>query len=103
MTSDEIRVFVQRHVEAWRKHDIAALMEGYADGCELVSPMFRIVHGKAEIEASFKDLFRIFGELEMRVDDVVIDHDAGDRAALVCTTIVTHLGDVLGFRGTGRP
>ena len=102
MTSDEIRAFVRRHVEAWRKHDIAALMKGYADGCELVSPLFRIVRGKAEIEASFKDVFRVFGDLEMRLDDVLIDHDAGDRAAMVCTIIVTHLGDVLGFRGTGR-
>jgi steroid delta-isomerase-like uncharacterized protein len=102
MTSDEIRAFITRHVQAWSRHDVAALMEHYADDCEVVSPLFRILRGKAEVEAAFRDLFRIFEALAIHVDDVLIDHESGDRVVYMCTITVTHRGEVLGFPGTGR-
>ena len=102
MTSEEIRAFIARHVAAWGRHDVPALMESYADDCELVSPLFRIVRGKAAIAVSYGELFRIFGALEIHVEDVLIDHEAGDRVAYMTTMSGTHLGEMLGFPGTGR-
>ena len=102
MTSDEIRALLTRRVEAWARQDVQALMKDYEDECELVSPLFRIVRGRAAIEASFRELFRIFGSPTIRLDDVLIDHESGDRAAYTCRITAVHLGEVLGFPGTGR-
>ena len=104
MTSEEIRAFIARHVAAWGRHDVPALMASYADDCELVSPLFRIVRGKAAVEASYREAFRIFGDVEVRLDDVLIDHDdpSGDKVAYTSTHTMTHLGEVLGFPATGR-
>ena len=102
MTSDEIRAFIARHIEARQKRDMAAIMDCYADDCEVVSPLFRIVHGRAAIEASYLEAYRIFGDMDVRLDDVLIDSEAGDRAAFTATFTVTHLGEVLGFPPTGR-
>ena len=59
--------------------------------------------GKAGIEASFNDIFRIFADWTIRVDDLLIDHDDGDRAAYVFTHMATHVGETLGFPPSGRP
>ena len=79
-----------------------AIMEGYADDCELVSPGYRIVRGKAGVEASFQHLFKIFGNMAVQIEDVLIEHEALDRVAYMSTVTATHLGEVLGFPGTGR-
>jgi steroid delta-isomerase-like uncharacterized protein len=102
MTSDEIRTFVRAHVEAWVRRDVDALMADYADDCELVSPMFRTVRGKAGVEGSFRDLFRAFGEWTIQIDEMLIDHDEGDRCALVWTANAVQTGEIFGFPASGR-
>jgi steroid delta-isomerase-like uncharacterized protein len=102
MTSQEIRAFVDQHVEAWKNHDVRTLVDGYADECELISPLFQTVRGKAGIEASFRDIFRIFADQTIRSDDLLVDHERGDRAAYVATYTATHVGEVLGFPPSGR-
>ena len=54
------------------------------------------------MEAAFRDLFQIFDALTIHVDDVLVDHESGDRVVYMSTITVTHLGEVLGFPGTGR-
>lgn len=102
MTSDEIRAFVRAHVDAWMRRDVDALIADYADDCEVVSPMFRSVRGKAGVEGSFRDLFRAFGEWTIVVDDVLIDHEGGDRCAIVWTANAVQAGEIFGFPASGR-
>ena len=102
MTSDEIRAFVRKHEEAWVRRDVDALIVDYADDCEVVSPMFRNVRGKAGVEGSFRDLFRAFGEWTIVVDDVLIDHEGGDRCAILTTANAVQAGEIFGFPASGR-
>src|SRR5271169_2001090 len=97
MTSDEIRAFVGKHEAAWVRRDVETLIAEYADDCEVVSPMFRTVRGKAAIEGSFRDLFRAFGEWTIVLDDVLIDHEGGDRCAIVTTVNAVQAGEIFGF------
>jgi steroid delta-isomerase-like uncharacterized protein len=102
MTSDEIRTFVRAHEAAWVRRDVDALMDDYADNCEVVSPMLHTIHGKAGVEGSFRDLFRAFGEWTIVLDDVLIDHEGGDRCAIVVTVHAVHAGEIFGFPASGR-
>jgi steroid delta-isomerase-like uncharacterized protein len=102
MTSDEIRAFVRRFVEAWEQHDIAAIATWYAEDCEVHSPMFGTLHGRAGVESSLRDLFRIFSDWKFEVDELLIDHEAGDKAAFLARTLVTHRGELFAMPGTGR-
>jgi steroid delta-isomerase-like uncharacterized protein len=102
MTSDEIHTFIDAHEAAWVRRDVDALIADYADDCEVVSPMFRSVRGKTGVEASFRDLFRAFGEWTIVVDDVLIDHEGGDRCAIVTTANAVQAGEIFGFPASGR-
>jgi steroid delta-isomerase-like uncharacterized protein len=102
MTSEDIRTFIERYVELWEKEDVPGLVDCYAEDARIESPIFHAVEGRADIEKSFKNLFGAFGDLEIHVDDVIIDHESGDRAAFAFTTQQTHRGMLFGMRGTGR-
>jgi steroid delta-isomerase-like uncharacterized protein len=102
MTSDEIRAFMQAHVGAWVRRDVPAIVADYADDCELVSPMFRTVHGRAGVETSFRELFRGFGEWTIELDEMLIDHEGGDRCAVFWRANAVHAGEVFGFPASGR-
>lgn len=102
MTRDEIRTFFTQHVESWGRHDVAALVADYAEDCELVTPMFRTVRGRAGVETSYRDLFRAFADLTIEIDNLLIDHEGGDRAAYVFTHTCKHVGDILGYPASGR-
>jgi steroid delta-isomerase-like uncharacterized protein len=102
MTSEEIRAFVRAHEAAWVRRDVDALMADYADDCEVVSPMFRTVRGKTDVEGSFRDLFRAFGEWTIVLDDLLIDHEDSDRCAIVTTVHAVHAGEIFGVPASGR-
>jgi len=102
VTSDEIRAFVHDHIRVWVARDVDALLLGYHENCQLVSPMFRNVRGKAGIEASFRELFRAFGEWVIQIDELLIDHEAGDRCAFVSTVNASQTGEIFGVPGSGR-
>ena len=101
MTSAEIRVFCERFAKAWERGDVAALAACYADDCEVVSPIFRTLHGRAEIETSFRELFQAFAEWSIRINDIIIDGE-GTHAALVWTSQLTHRGSIFGMPASGR-
>ena len=105
MTHNEIRSFLERYVRAWERQDIDALLDCYAKGAEIVSPMLRTRRGEAEIEASFQDLFLAFGDFVLTIDDVVIDTQSEGgaiRAVMIMTTHATHRGEIFGMAGSGR-
>ena len=53
MTSDEIRAFCELYVHTWERGDITGLVACYNDDCEIVSPIFNILRGRAQLETSF--------------------------------------------------
>ena len=88
MTSAEIRAFCERFAKAWERGDVGALTACYADDGEVLSPIFQTLHGRTEIEASFRDLFQAFAEWSIRINDIIIDGE-GSHAALVWTSQLT--------------
>jgi len=102
MTSDEIRAFVRRYVDLTQHENLRELVECYDERARVESPMFHTIQGRADIEKSYRDLFRAFDEWDFKIDDILVDQETGDRAALVYTVQATHRGDLFGMPGTGR-
>ena len=102
MTSDETRALIDQFVHAWRRQDEKALSACYADGCQVVSPIFHTLNGRVQVEQSYADLFRAFAHQTVNVDDIVIGSDEPTRSVLVCTLRSTHVGEIFGMPPTGK-
>src|SRR5262245_17833937 len=102
MTSEEIHAFCDRYARACERSDSEALTACYSDNCEVVSPIFGVVHGRPKVEASFRDLFKAFSDMLIEVKDVIVDQRRPDRAVLLFTTFGVHKGEIFGVPGTGR-
>jgi len=101
MTRDQIQALIDRYLRGWERRDVQTLVDCYTTDCEIISPMFRTVRGRSEVEASFEDMFLVFTDFEIRVDDLVIDATDG-RAALIMTTHATHHGEIFRLPASGR-
>lgn len=102
MTAAEIRICCERFASALEGEDITALGACYADDCEVFSPIFHTLRGRAEVERSWRELFKALTERKIRVDDIVVDSDNRGRAVLVVTAQSIHRGEIFGMPGTGR-
>jgi steroid delta-isomerase-like uncharacterized protein len=101
MTSDEIRALLGRFATAWQEQDLESLSDCYIEECEVVSPIFHTLRGRAQLEASYRDLFRAFEIASLQSDDPIIDAEH-HRAAVVWTAKTTHRGEIFGVPPTGR-
>ncbi len=99
MTTDEIRTFVQRHVEHLHSHDAALMARDHAEDGILESPSTGTHRGRAEIAQNYDRWNRAFPDLEFTVDHVVAEDD---HAALFFRLVGTHQGDFLGLPPTGK-
>ena len=99
MTDDEVRVFLQQHVEKFTHHDPVALAADYARDGVVESPRAGRCEGREAIEAVYRTWFAAFPDLTATVDDLLIEDD---RAVVVCRIRATHRGEFLGFAGTGK-
>jgi steroid delta-isomerase-like uncharacterized protein len=102
MDANEIRTFCERYARAWERSDVDALVDCYSDDCEVVSPIFNVMSGKAQIAASFRELFRAFSDHMVEVEDVIVDQGTQPRAVLLFSTFGVHKGEIFGVQGTGR-
>ncbi len=102
MTTEEIRAFCEKFARTWERADIPALLACYTEECEVVSPIFNVLSGRSQLEASFRDLFRGFSDYTIEIDDVIVDSERDERAVLVFTAFATHRGEIFGVAGTGR-
>lgn len=99
MTKDETTRFFDRWRQAWAAQDVTALANLYAADCKVTSPMFGQMQGRAAVTESFRRLFKVFPDLNMKTEQVIID---GDRAAVVFSTNATHSAEFMGLPATGR-
>jgi len=99
MTREETNRFYDRWHKAWAAQDICALSNLYAADCKVTSPMFGAMQGRAAVSESFKRLFKVFPDLRMKTDQLIID---GDRVAIVFSTTATHSAEFMGLPATGR-
>jgi steroid delta-isomerase-like uncharacterized protein len=102
MTSIEVRNFLDRFAKAWEEGDLVSLADCYTEDCEVVSPIFHTLHGLPQLEQSFRNAFKAFRAQTMHVDEVIIDADNLERAAVVWTSKVKHQGEIFGVPATGK-
>ena len=84
MTRTEADDLVARYHDALNSHNLAALMPFYAQDAVVVSPMFRTLHGRAAIQASFENLFHLAPDYRVQPNDSLFE---GDRAAEISTAL----------------
>jgi steroid delta-isomerase-like uncharacterized protein len=101
VTRDQIQALIARCLSAWQRRDVRALVDCYHQDCEIISPMFRTVRGRSEVEASLQDMFLAFTDFKIDVDDLIVDVADG-RVALITTTHATHHGEIFGLPPSGR-
>ena len=101
MTADAIRAFLDRHLGAWQRQDVDALVADYAEEAEITSPIFQTIRGRRHIELSWRELFQSLADWEFDVTDIIVDRDS-DKAVLVATAHTTLRGEFLGVPATGR-
>jgi steroid delta-isomerase-like uncharacterized protein len=101
MTTEEIHAFLDRFRRAWQDHDLGAMSDCYTDQCELISPIYHTVKGRAALEHSYRDAFRAFDVTSIHTDDSIIDGEHG-RAAAVWTMKSKHQGEIFGVPASGK-
>jgi predicted ester cyclase len=99
MANPDIEAFFERQREYWVARDPVGLANGHAGDGVLVSPIFRTVTGRAEILGSYRRLFLIFPDWDYKAGDRLVD---GSRVAEPFVATATHVGEFMGFDGTGR-
>jgi steroid delta-isomerase-like uncharacterized protein len=99
MTREQIVGVMQAMQRAWNTKDAAALAAAHSDDGVVQSPIFGSVRGKAEIERSYADLFRAFGDWSLEGEELIID---GHRAAQLFSVQATHTSELFGVSATHR-
>ena len=102
MTNDESRLFFDQFADAWQRGDAAALGACYTDDCVVISPLFRTLKGRTQVEKSYVDVFKAFEPKTVRVDDVVIGSEIPARAVVVWTIHNVHVGEMFGMPASGK-
>jgi ketosteroid isomerase-like protein len=95
MTSQQVHDFLERFQAAWLEGNLEAVSDCYVDDCELISPIFHTVRGRAALEKSYRDAFRAFGTVSIKSDEPIIDNEH-ERAAVVWTFKTKHQGEIFG-------
>ena len=99
MTDGQIREFFAAQAQHWRDRDEQALADGHTADGTIVSPIFRTVKGAEEIAASYRSLFDIFPDWDLRAEYLLVD---GARVAEPFSATATHEGEFMGIAGSGR-
>ena len=102
MTNDEIRSFLEQFALAWRRADAAALGACYTDDCVVISPIFRTLKGRAQVEKSYVDIFNAFDPQTVQVEDLVIGSEVPARAVVVWDVLNVHIGEIFGMPASGK-
>jgi predicted ester cyclase len=99
MTRDEIQAFLEARRQHWEARDPVRLASDHTDECTVQSPIFGSMRGRQAIEASYRELFKVFSDWTIDEDPAVID---GHRAVTLFTAHGTHTSNLFGVAPTGR-
>jgi steroid delta-isomerase-like uncharacterized protein len=99
MTRDETQQFFDRRVEAWRRHDIGALMRAHTEDCVLESPLAGKVTGLRGIENVYRAFVTSFPDVTTENLQLIVD---GDLIVQIVTFSGTNTGGFMGMAATGK-
>lgn len=99
MTRIDVAELFTRREEAWRRRDPARLTADYLDTAIVLSPIFGQVQGRAAIETSYRSLFEIFPDWDLRGEAPIVEDT---KVAQHIRVAATHRNELFGIRGTGK-
>jgi steroid delta-isomerase-like uncharacterized protein len=99
MVRADLERVMTSYLEAMNGHDPVALARLYSVHCDIESPLFASLHGRAAVEESYRQWFRIFPDVVFNPEATIIDPPTG---AMLTRNTATHEGDLLGLPPTGR-
>jgi len=99
MSRSELERVTSLYLESMNKHDPVGLASLYAVSCTVESPLFASLQGRAAVEESYRQWFRIFPDVEFRPESTIIDPPS---AAVLTRNVATHDGDLLGLPATHK-
>lgn len=99
MTHAEAVTFFAEQQDEWNRRDSEALTHRHAENGTLISPIFRMVQGRADIRVSYQSLFTTFPDWQYLGQQLLVD---GDRVAEEFIVHATHSGTFMGLPPSGR-
>ncbi len=99
MTREEIETILAQRLEAWHRHDAAALTAGHSEDSVYTSAWVGTIQGQAAIKSLYTSWFSAFPEAVFEVENQVID---GNRTAISWKQTGRHMGEFCGLEATGR-
>src|SRR6516164_7968855 len=99
MLREEANNFVRELTEGVNSHDVARLLQFYAEGAVIVSPVAGEIAGGAAIARWWNEVFTRFPDWTAKVSDVLID---GDRIAFIGNARATDNSGWFGQAATGE-
>lgn len=100
MTRAEIIGSFEKRHKHWRCREVDGLVGAYAADAVVDSPIFGELRGRADIEASFRELLKVFHGWTFDDDELVID---GDKTAQLFHMQGMHSQPFFGVPPSGRP
>ena len=79
MTHDELQVFFNRRIEAWRRRDVETLVLAHAEDGVLESPIAGKVAGHSAIETVYRGFMSAFPDMNVESPELIIE---GDRVVV---------------------
>lgn len=99
MTRTETQELFNRRVDAWRRHDVDALLLAHTQDCVLESPIAGKVTGHAAIANVYRGFLGSFPDLSVDLPELVVED--GHVVQLV-TFSGTNTGGFMGVPATGK-
>jgi steroid delta-isomerase-like uncharacterized protein len=99
MTREELQKTARLYVEAWQRHDAAAIAQLHAADCVAESPIYSTLRGRKAIEDAARAFFTSFPDAVVAADAVVVDPP---HFAAFLTANATHVNEFFGMPGTNR-
>jgi len=99
LTRADLQAIVERHLETWQRHDVAALVAFHSAGGVVESPMYGTRRGRSEIDEAYRAFFKSFPDAHMDREAIVIDPP---NVAIFITVSGTHRDEFFGLPGTSK-
>lgn len=104
MTRAALQALADRYLDAWQRHDVAAIAACHAPDGLVESPMFATLRGRPALGEAHRTLFTAFPDGQHTAHDIVIDPP---RIAIFTTFRATQanptqMNEVFGLPGAHR-
>jgi steroid delta-isomerase-like uncharacterized protein len=99
MSQTDLQRVTERFIADMNRHDVPAIVALYAVDCQVESPFFSTLHGRAMVEESLRQWLAIFPDSHLTLESMIVEPPRIAAAAMVTAT---HEGELFGLPATHR-